>query len=107
MTQGSNELLWRKSSYSGQTGGNCVEVAHIPTNFRKSSYSSDRVNCVEVAHLPTGFRKSSHSGASQNCVEVADLPCGAAIRDSKHPDAGHLPFPAAEWTGFLNAALSR
>ncbi|WP_435110788.1 DUF397 domain-containing protein [Nocardiopsis synnemataformans] len=74
--------------------------------FFKSSYSSDRVNCVEVAHLPADFRKSSHSGASQNCVEVADLPCGAAIRDSKHPDAGHLPFPVTEWTGFLNAALS-
>ncbi|MEU1899141.1 DUF397 domain-containing protein [Nocardiopsis dassonvillei] len=76
-------------------------------NFFKSSYSSDRVNCVEVAHIPTGFRKSSYSGAGQNCVEVADLPCGAAVRDSKHPDAGHLPFPATEWSGFLSAALSR
>ncbi|MFD6951419.1 DUF397 domain-containing protein [Nocardiopsis sp. TSRI0078] len=76
-------------------------------NFFKSSYSSDRVNCVEVAHIPANFRKSSHSGAGQNCVEVGDLPCGAAIRDSKHPDAGHLPFPATEWTGFLSAALSR
>jgi hypothetical protein len=37
---------------------------------------------------------------------VADLPCGAAIRDSKHPDAGHLPFPAAEWATFLSTALS-
>jgi hypothetical protein len=61
------------------------------------------------------FRKSSYSGAGQNCVEVAQLSAsfptssdsGAAIRDSKHPDAGHLPFPAAEWTGFLSAALSR
>ncbi|WP_444962840.1 DUF397 domain-containing protein [Nocardiopsis sp. M1B1] len=53
------------------------------------------------------FRKSSYSGHAQNCVEIADLPCGAAIRDSKHPDAGHLPFPATEWSGFLSAALSR
>ena len=53
------------------------------------------------------FRKSSYSGQDQNCVEVAELPCGAAIRDSKHPDAGHLPFPATEWTGFLCAALTR
>ncbi|WP_082206590.1 DUF397 domain-containing protein [Nocardiopsis sp. SBT366] len=51
------------------------------------------------------FRKSSYSGHAQNCVEVASLPCGAAVRDSKRPDAGHLPFPASEWTGFLSAAI--
>lgn len=97
-------LNFRKSSYSGHAQ-NCVEVAQIPATFRKSSYSSDRVECVEVAHIPTTFRKSAHSGASENCVEVAELPCGAAVRDSKRPDAGHLPFPASEWTGFLRSAL--
>ncbi|NYH55739.1 hypothetical protein HNR06_005328 [Nocardiopsis arvandica] len=51
------------------------------------------------------FKKSSYSSAqSQNCVEVADLPCGAAVRDSKHPTKGHLPFPSAEWTVFLRSA---
>ncbi len=50
------------------------------------------------------FRKSSYSGHGQNCVEVADLPCGAAVRDSKHPTHGHLPFPAAEWDAFLTSA---
>jgi len=51
------------------------------------------------------FRKSSYSsGNSQNCVEVADLPRAAAIRDSKHSDAGHLVFPASEWDAFLGAA---
>ncbi|MEU5858723.1 DUF397 domain-containing protein [Nocardiopsis dassonvillei] len=74
--------------------------------FRKSSYSGAGENCVEVAHIPTDFRKSTHSGRDQDCVEVADLPCGAAIRDSKHPGAGHLLFPAAEWSGFLRTALS-
>lgn len=69
--------------------------------FHKSSYSGQAPNCVEVAHLPTDFRKSSHSGAGQDCVEVAALPCGAALRDSKHPDAGHLTFPAAEWSALL------
>ncbi|GAB3700511.1 DUF397 domain-containing protein [Nocardiopsis oceani] len=73
--------------------------------FRKSSYSGHGQDCVEVAHIPTDFRKSSYSGAGQNCIEVADLPCGAAVRDSKRPDAGHLPFPASEWTGFLRTAL--
>jgi hypothetical protein len=50
------------------------------------------------------FRKSSYSGHGQNCVEVADLPRGAAVRDSKNPAKGHLPFPAAEWDAFLRVA---
>lgn len=72
--------------------------------FRKSSYSGQSQNCVEVAHIPTSFRKSSYSGNRAECVEVADLPCGAAVRDSKNPAKGHLPFPAAEWDAFLTLA---
>lgn len=72
--------------------------------FRKSSYSGQGVDCVEVAPIPPSFRKSSYSGHDENCVEVADLPAGAALRDSKHPDAGHLAFPAGEWDAFLDAA---
>ena len=53
------------------------------------------------------FFKSSYSSDRVNCVEVAELPWGAAIRDSKHPEAGHLPFPATEWTGFLSSALGK
>ncbi|WP_028648376.1 DUF397 domain-containing protein [Nocardiopsis sp. CNT312] len=76
-------------------------------SWRKSSYSGVNGECVEVAHIPSHVRKSSYSGQEPSCVEVADLPRGAAVRDSKHPDTGHLPFPAAEWAGFLSAALSR
>ncbi|MFW5416004.1 DUF397 domain-containing protein [Nocardiopsis sp. CNT-189] len=73
--------------------------------FRKSSYSGAGQDCVEVAHVPTDYRKSSYSsGNSQDCVEVASLPRAAAIRDSKHADAGHLAFPASEWDAFLGAA---
>lgn len=73
--------------------------------FRKSSYSAQGQDCVEVAQIPTTFRKSSYSGRDQGCVEVGSLPCGAAMRDSKHPDAGYLPFPAGEWSTFLTTAL--
>lgn len=73
--------------------------------FQKSSYSGHAQNCVEVAHIPSSFSKSSYSGQDQDCVEVAELPCGAAVRDSKHPEAGHLPFPTSEWTGFLRSTL--
>ncbi|QRN81759.1 MAG: DUF397 domain-containing protein, partial [Nocardiopsis sp. BM-2018] len=39
------QMGWRKSSYSGGGGGNCVEVG-----WHKSSYSgSAGGNCVEVA----------------------------------------------------------
>ncbi|WP_017610601.1 DUF397 domain-containing protein [Nocardiopsis xinjiangensis] len=73
-------------------------------SFFKSSYSGDRAECVEVAHVPADFHKGSYSGQGQNCVEVADLPCGAALRDSKNPAKGHLPFSSVEWTAFLTSA---
>lgn len=43
----STDLNWFKSSYSGNQGGDCVEVA---IEWTKSSYSGDQGgNCVEVA----------------------------------------------------------
>ncbi|MEV7723972.1 DUF397 domain-containing protein [Streptomyces sp. NPDC087917] len=56
---------WRKSSYSGDTGGQCVECAPLGgAAWRKSSYSGD-----------TGG----------DCVEVAARPHLVAVRDSKDP----------------------
>lgn len=73
--------------------------------FRKSSYSGQHQECVEVAPVLPDFRKSSHSGQGVDCLEVAPLPTpGAALRDSKHPSLGHLAFPAVEWEAFLAAA---
>lgn len=66
--------------------------------FHKSSYSNTARECVEVAP----FRKSTYSQPQgQNCVEVADLPSGAAVRDTKHREKGHLAFPSSEWAAFL------
>ncbi|MEV5705568.1 DUF397 domain-containing protein [Actinoallomurus sp. NPDC052274] len=48
---------WRKSSHSGPTGGQCVEIAAV-------------------------WRKSSHSGTTGGqCVEVAAVPQAAAARE--------------------------
>ncbi|MCX5179167.1 DUF397 domain-containing protein [Streptomyces virginiae] len=32
-------VLWRKSSYSGSNGGECVECAPVGAAWRKASYS--------------------------------------------------------------------
>ncbi len=66
---------WRKSSYSGNNGGACVEVAA----WRTSSYSSN-----------TG----------SNCVEVASDACVVAVRDSKDQDGPALAFGSVAWREF-------
>ncbi|MFI6056686.1 DUF397 domain-containing protein [Streptomyces sp. NPDC051286] len=64
---------WRKSSYSGNTGG---------AAWRKSSYSGN-----------TGGE----------CVEVADgLPCTVPVRDSKNPDGPVLTIGADAWQSFVD-----
>ena len=70
---------WRKSSYSGTNGGNCVEVAEV---WRKSSYSG------------------SNGG---DCIEVAPLPAAIAVRDSKDPDGPNLIFTPQDWAAFTAA----
>ncbi|MFF3005735.1 DUF397 domain-containing protein [Kitasatospora sp. NPDC057940] len=70
-------VTWRKSSYSGSNGGDCVEVA-------------------------LAWRKSSYSGS---CIEVAPglLPDTVPVRDSKDPYGPALVFPAEAWEAFVSA----
>ena len=70
-------LQWFKSSYSNDSGGECLEVAF---DWRKSSYSND-------------------SGGQ--CVEIATCPHTIHIRDSKNPDGPALSVSFASWTAFL------
>jgi hypothetical protein len=90
---------WRKSSYSSDTGGECVEVA--AAQWRKSSHSgSSGGDCVEVADAV--WHKSSHSGHSGGeCVEVAGLARVIAMRDSKDPSGPTLVVEAAGWQALL------
>jgi hypothetical protein len=73
---------WRKSSYSGNTGGDCVECAPLGgADWHKSSYSSS-------------------SGG--DCVEVADLTPRIAVRDSKVPVGPHLTVSPTAWAAFVD-----
>lgn len=93
-------LVWRKSSYSNPSGGNCVEVASL---WRKSTYSNGTGgNCLEVA---SPWRKSTHSNATGgNCIEVAEgsLPL-VPVRDSKEIARGMLLVTADAWAEFTGS----
>ncbi|MDJ0385680.1 DUF397 domain-containing protein [Streptomyces sp. G-G2] len=72
----STPLTWFKSSYSGDEGGACLEVA---ITWQKSSYSG------------------SEGG---QCVEVAPCTCADTVhvRDSKVTDGPTLALSPAAWT---------
>jgi hypothetical protein len=67
---------WRKSSYSGNHGTNCVEVA----TWRKASYSGNNGgDCVEAGVAVRGH---------------------VLIRDTTNRDAAVLDIPAEAWDRF-------
>ncbi|MGW7308175.1 DUF397 domain-containing protein [Streptomyces sp. NPDC054835] len=74
---------WRKSSYSGSTGGDCVE-------------------CTVTGDA--AWRKSSYSGnTGGDCVEVLDdCPGTVPVRDSKNPTGPTLIVGAAAWQAFVD-----
>ena len=47
------------------------------------------------------WRKSSRSGAGNDCVELVVAGVGAAVRDSKNPEAGHVSFETNGWHAFM------
>ncbi|EST29783.1 DUF397 domain-containing protein [Streptomyces roseochromogenus] len=74
-------LQWFKSTYSGDEGGQCLEVA-------------------------VGWRKSSYSGSEGGqCVEVAACPHTIHIRDSKQPPSQDLTLHVspATWAAFASS----
>ncbi|MFF4432127.1 DUF397 domain-containing protein [Streptomyces sp. NPDC001513] len=75
--------LWRKSSYSGSSGGDCVECAPLGTAaWRKASYSG---------------------GTGGDCVEVAAQPCQVAVRDSKNSGGPVFTVTAAAFGAFVRS----
>ncbi|WP_329541382.1 DUF397 domain-containing protein [Streptomyces sp. NBC_01220] len=72
----STARTWFKSSYSGDEGGQCLEVAY---DWQKSSYSG------------------SEGG---QCVEIAAHPAAVHVRDSKNPEGPTLTLAPTTWTAF-------
>ncbi|MFF9277835.1 DUF397 domain-containing protein [Streptomyces griseosporeus] len=75
-------LDWFKSSYSGDQGGECVEVA---LEWCKSSYSDGEGECLEIAPTP----RTIH------------------IRDSKNPATPHLTVSPTAWAAFVRHSAAR
>ncbi|MFI6014015.1 DUF397 domain-containing protein [Streptomyces sp. NPDC051243] len=75
-------IQWRKSNYSGDQGGSCVECAPLGAlAWRKSSHSSDQ---------------------GGDCVEFAETPhTTIAIRDSKNPAGPILTLSPAAFNTFV------
>ncbi|MCP3756193.1 DUF397 domain-containing protein [Streptomyces sp. TBY4] len=74
---------WRKSSYSGNTGGECVECAPLGT---------------------VAWRKASYSGTTGGeCVEIAAQPCRVAVRDSKRPDGPAFTIAPEAFGAFVRS----
>jgi hypothetical protein len=81
--------VWRRSSYSNGTGGDCVEVAEAfpgAAHWRKSTYSN---------------------GDGGDCVEVCDAHTAVVpVRDSKAPHGPVLTITAPAWTSFVTSLKS-
>ncbi len=75
-------LDWRTSSFSGNNGGSCVEVAPL---WRTSSFTG---------------------GNGGSCVEVAPVPTGIAVRDTKDRTRTPHVYSADAWTAFVAGVKS-
>jgi hypothetical protein len=53
---------------------------------------------------PLRWRKASASTSQNQCVEIADTGGAVWLRDSKHPEQGHLTFTRSELAAFVDAA---
>ncbi|MBK3543195.1 DUF397 domain-containing protein [Streptomyces sp. MBT60] len=76
----SSTLRWFKSSYSSESGGECIEVAF---DWRTSSYSN---------------------ASGGECVEVAACPHSVHVRDSKVSDGPVFAVAPDAWSAFVTWA---
>jgi hypothetical protein len=73
------EADFRKSSFSGANGGNCVELA-----WRKSSFSgANGGECVEVARVETVFGVRDSKNATGPVLMLGEAPGQAFLASVK------------------------
>jgi hypothetical protein len=75
-----------------------------PSRWRKSSYSDNTgADCIELAALTAAeWRKSSHStNTGADCVELASASGARAVRDSKNTPGPALIFDTTKFDAFL------
>jgi hypothetical protein len=78
-----SKTRWRKSSYSDDKGGECVECAPLGgAAWRKSSYSGDQ---------------------NGDCLECAALTHAVAVRDSKDVTRPALHVSRAAFAAFVDS----
>ncbi|MET8755207.1 DUF397 domain-containing protein [Streptomyces sp. NPDC004667] len=81
--QNLTDAEWRKSSYSGGTGGDCIECAPLGA---------------------ATWVKASRSGSGGgDCVEVSPQPCLVAVRDSKNPGGPVFTVGRDAFAAFVGA----
>ncbi|GLV82700.1 toxin [Streptomyces lavendulae subsp. lavendulae] len=83
MSQDLTKARWRKSSYSGNTGGECIECAPLGS-----------------ATWVKASRSSTNGG---ECVEVSPQPCRVAVRDSKNPGGPVFTVGRDAFAAFVGA----
>ncbi|MFI0483926.1 DUF397 domain-containing protein [Actinomadura sp. 9N215] len=83
-----DHTAWRKSSYSTQEGGACIELARLVHQFQPGNFT---------------WRKSSYSGQEgTTCVELADHKWDVVIRDSTNPEGPALRFSRPAVAGLVD-----
>jgi hypothetical protein len=97
----SPQLSWRKSSYSGGTGGQCVEIASAPGWIWVRDSKDRQGPCLRIR--PACFTrwlaglKAGVPTIVDTCLSVLPEDGLIALRHGR--DAG-LRFTRAEWTAF-------
>ncbi|MEW1831520.1 DUF397 domain-containing protein [Streptomyces sp. NPDC088196] len=84
---GLSAMTWIKSSYSGDNGGDCVEMG-----------------IIAPAVVPTWIKSSYSDNNGGNCVEIAPaFPAVVPVRDSKVVEGPVLVVTRAAWSAFTEA----
>jgi hypothetical protein len=100
MTHNQRSLLFRKSTRSGGSGGNCVEWAHTTDGvYLRDSKDPDGPTLFLTLAEWKDFLIAARDGSSH--VWILPQPSGCDVAK----EGEHLHFTEAEWAAFIAAIL--